>query len=85
MTTFEYTIKDAIGIHARPAGKLVETVRNCDSRVNISCRGNHADAAKLMSVLGLGVKSGDTVIVSVEGGDEYANTSRLRSFFETNL
>ncbi len=25
MRTFEYTIKDALGIHARPAGVLVKT------------------------------------------------------------
>ena len=31
MRTFEYTIKDKLGIHARPAGLLVNAVRALDS------------------------------------------------------
>ena len=30
MRTFEYTIKDKLGIHARPAGLLVNAVRALD-------------------------------------------------------
>ena len=29
MKTFEYTIKDQLGIHARPAGLLVKTAKAC--------------------------------------------------------
>ena len=42
MRTFEYTIKDKLGIHARPAGMLVNAVRALDSEVTeigrASCR-----------------------------------------------
>ena len=37
MKTFEYTIKDELGIHARPAGMLVKEVKNYDSKVTITC------------------------------------------------
>ncbi|MDD6762730.1 MAG: HPr family phosphocarrier protein, partial [Clostridiales bacterium] len=35
MKTFEYTIKDELGIHARPAGLLVKAVKALDSKVTI--------------------------------------------------
>ena len=36
MKEFDYTIKDAVGIHARPAGQLVKLVKGLDSTVTIS-------------------------------------------------
>ena len=32
MKTFEYTIKDELGIHARPAGLLVKEAKNAPSQ-----------------------------------------------------
>ena len=33
MKSFEYTIKDELGIHARPAGMLVKRLRNIRARL----------------------------------------------------
>ena len=33
MKTFDYTIKDALGIHARPAGLLVKEVGKYQSKI----------------------------------------------------
>ena len=35
MKTFTYTIKDEIGIHARPAGMLVKEAKNFKSEILI--------------------------------------------------
>lgn len=35
MKTFEYVIKDELGIHARPAGTLVKEVKKFGSRITI--------------------------------------------------
>ena len=35
MKTFTYTIKDDLGIHARPAGLLVKTAKNFNSEITI--------------------------------------------------
>ena len=40
---------------------------------------------KLMAVMGLGIKQGDTITVTVEGGDEKANASAMEKFFSENL
>ena len=85
MKQFTYTIKDPIGIHARPAGILAKMAKTLDSTVTISKGDKSAEAKKLMAVMGLGVKSGETVTVTVEGGSEDANAAAMEQFFNENL
>ena len=86
MKQFTYTITDPVGIHARPAGLLVKAVKALDSTVTIAkADGKSAGGAKLMALMGLGIKQGETVTVTLEGGNEDANASSLEQFFKDNL
>ncbi|MCI5587424.1 MAG: HPr family phosphocarrier protein [Lachnospiraceae bacterium] len=85
MTEFNYTITDEVGIHARPAGLLVKEVKQYDASIKIECGGKSADANKLMAIMGLGVKKGDTVKVTVDGDDELLIADKLEKFFKENL
>ena len=86
MKQFVYTITDPIGIHARPAGLLVKAIKALDSTVTITkADGKSAVGTKLMALMGLGIKQGDTVSVTVEGGNEDANAATLEQFFKDNL
>ena len=85
MKKFDYTIKDEVGIHARPAGMLAKTAKDVESTVTIEKGGKSAVATKLMAVMGLGVKCGDTVTVTVEGADEDTAVKTIQEFFENNL
>lgn len=85
MKSFSYTVKDELGIHARPAGMLVKEVKNFQSKVTLEKDGKSVDASRLMAVMGMGVKKDQTVIVTVEGDDEDAACEAIKAFFETNL
>lgn len=85
MKQFSYTIKDELGIHARPAGMLAKAAKALDSDITITKDGKTAGAAKLMALMGLGVKCGDTVTVTIEGGNEAASEKAMREFFEANF
>lgn len=85
MKTFEYTIKDELGIHARPAGLLVKAVKGLDSKITIEKDGKSADASKLFAIMGLGVKNADTVKITIEGGNEEASSKAIEEFFSANL
>ncbi len=85
MRKFEYTIKDALGIHARPAGSLAKIAKDLDSEVTVFKGMKFASATKIMALMGLGAKQGDILTVTVEGGDEVASESVLKEFFEKNL
>ena len=82
MKSFEYTITDPVGIHARPAGMLVKEVKNYASSVTIVKGDKKADARKLMILMSLGVKCGETVTVEVEGADEETAAASLETFFK---
>lgn len=85
MREFQYVIKDEVGIHARPAGMLVKAAKNYGSKITIGCNGKSAEASKLMAIMGLGVKCGQTVDVTIEGADEDVAAEEMKKFFEENL
>ena len=85
MKNFEYTIKDELGIHARPAGMLVKEAKKYQSKITITKDGKTAEASKLMAVMSLGVKCGQTVQITVDGPDEEAAAAGIQAFFEGNL
>ncbi len=85
MKSFTYTIKDELGIHARPAGQVVTEAKKYASTITISAGGKQANATRLMAVMALGVKCGQEVTVTVEGDDEETAVGVMQKFFEENL
>ena len=70
MKEFQYTIQDPMGFHARPAGALVRAAKAYASKITISCGEKSAQLTRLMAVMGLGIKQGQTVTVTIDGPDE---------------
>ena len=85
MKSFTYTIKDKTGIHARPAGFLNKLAKGFESATVIEKDGKAVNASKLMMLMSLGVKCGDTVNVTVDGSDEEIAFEKIKTFFEENL
>lgn len=85
MKQFNYTIKDEVGIHARPAGLLAKEAKKFKSEILIEKGGKSVNATKLMMLMGLGVKCGETVTVTVTGEDEDAAAKAMEEFFTANL
>ena len=87
MKQFTYTITDPIGIHARPAGMLAKAAKALDSTITIT-KGDGSKSAedkKLMAVMGLGVKTGETITFTIEGGDEEASAAAMEQFCKENM
>lgn len=86
MKTFSYTIKDEIGIHARPAGNLAKLAKGFKgTKITIEKSGKSVDVTKLMMLMGLGVKCGDTVNFTVDGPDEEEAAKAVEEFVTANL
>ncbi len=85
MIDFEYVIKDEIGIHARPAGLLSKLAKDYKSEITVSKGEKTVPATKLMALMGLGIKYGDRIKVSVTGADEDVAYAKIKKFFEDNL
>ena len=69
MDELRYTITDKNGIHARPAGLIVQTAKQYSSAISLSSGGKTADGKELIQLMQLGVKQGDEVVVSAVGAD----------------
>ena len=82
MNEFEYTITDENGVHARPAGLIVRKAQEYDFEITIESKGKRGSLKKLLALMGMGIKKGDTVKVSSPAGKDI---SALRDFFEKNL
>lgn len=65
----ELQVRNAIGLHARPAARFVETARGFDAEVRVAKApdGAAVKAASLTNVIALGARFGDTLIVSASG------------------
>lgn len=85
MREFEYTVTDEIGLHARPAGQLCKLAKTLDSRVTLKKGEKSADASRVIAVMGMAVKKGDTLKITVDGGDEEGSLAALERFFRENL
>jgi phosphocarrier protein len=85
MKSFTYTIKDELGIHARPAGMLVKEGQAYESTITLEAGGKSADVTRLMAIMALGIKKDVTVTVKAEGADEDAAIAGMEAFFKENL
>ena len=85
MKSFDYTITDPVGIHARPAGILVKELKKYASTVTVIKGEKSVNALKLMALMGMGIKQGDTVTVNIEGADEDTAAAAIEEFFKANL
>lgn len=80
MTTFDYTIKDAIGIHARPASMLVKFVSEFTSEIEIKKNDKTADAKGLFSIMSLGAVCGDKITFELLGDKSEEEALKLEGF-----
>jgi len=85
MKEFNFIITDPAGIHARPAGLLVRQAQPYASEIAVTKGDRTANAKSMLSMMGLGAKSGETVLVKAEGADEETAIVELEAFFKKNL
>ena len=85
MKQFDYTIKDPLGIHARPAGLLAKEAKRFASACTITKGEQTKKLTQLMMLMSMGIKQGDPVTVKAEGEDEAEAIEALKAFFEAHL
>ena len=85
MKRFTYTITIPEGIHARPAGMLVEAAQQLRCDVTVSKGDRSASARRLMALMLLEVHQGDTITVTVDGDGEEEEVRTLESFFQAHF
>jgi multiphosphoryl transfer protein len=74
-------VRNAIGLHARPAARFVEVARGHDAEVRVGKEGGGPPvrATSLTNVVALGARFGDTLVVSASGPQASEALEALRA------
>jgi phosphocarrier protein HPr len=73
----EVTIVNQLGMHARPAARVVRTASGFTSHVEIVRDGTAVNAKSIMGVMMLAAECGCSVVLRADGADEAAAVEAL--------
>jgi phosphocarrier protein len=65
----EFTIQNALGLHARAAAQLVKLANQHKSDVSVECDGQRVNGKSIMGVLMLAAAQGSRIKVRCDGED----------------
>jgi phosphocarrier protein FPr/phosphocarrier protein len=76
-------IRDADGIHARPAGLIADCAKDYKARILFRANGKEADARSPVKLMLLGLQGGETVEASASGADAGAALDALQKLIDS--
>ena len=85
MYSKEFTIKNAIGLHARPATFFIQKASQFKSSIHIEKGTRSVNAKSLLGVLSLGIVCGTTVTLVAAGPDEQDAVNALGALIESDF
>lgn len=78
-------IVNPLGLHARPAARLVQTVLGFESDIRISLNGNEVNAKSIMGLLTLAAAQGCEIEVICRGNDAAAAIDAIRNLIASGF
>ena len=66
----EFTIRNSLGLHARPSAQLTQVAGRYSSEIFIAKGGRRVNAKSIMGVMMLAAGPGSIVTVDIDGSDE---------------
>lgn len=71
------TVKNKLGLHARPAASFVQIANKFDSRITVTRDKEEVNGKSIMGILMLGAEKGSQIIIEAEGDDAHLALSEL--------
>ncbi len=78
-------VKNALGIHARPAATLAKKASEFESDVYIKYKGNPVNAKSIMGLLTLGAAHGSRLVAHCQGPDAKEALAAIKEVFESGF
>ncbi len=87
MAEITITIKNKVGLHARPASLFVQAANKYKSDIRVTNISNNttANAKSILNVLTLGANQGCEINMKAEGEDADEALAALKELFDTNF
>jgi len=80
--TVEWTVDYPNGLHARPASRWVDAAKAAGTRLQVRRGADVADPTRLVSLLQLGLRAGETVAISADGDNAAVSLSTFMRVIE---
>jgi phosphocarrier protein HPr len=75
-------VTNALGVHARPASKIVQTANAFKSKISLIKDVTNADAKSILHVMMLGANFGSSLTIKASGEDEQRAVEAIIMLFE---
>ena len=82
MYTREITVKNEVGLHARPATYFIQKANEFKSGIWVEKEERRVNAKSLLGVLSLGIMKDTTVTLMADGSDEKKAVDALAELIE---
>lgn len=73
------------GMHARPAGLIVQRASQFQSQIQIQVGAQKKSAKSLIGILSLGLKFNDEITITADGDDAQSALSSLSELFSKSI
>jgi phosphocarrier protein HPr len=77
-----FTIKNRLGLHARPAALFVQTTNKYKSNVKVRKGEQEVDGKSIMGLMMLAAEEGSTLVIIAVGPDENEVLANLDQLFQ---
>ena len=85
MYTREITVKNEVGLHARPATYFIQKANEFKSGIWVEKEERRVNAKSLLGVLSLGIVKGTNIALIADGSDEKEAVDALVSLIQNNF
>lgn len=83
MTEKEVVVNIPNGLHARPAAELVKRLKTFTCSIEIDNGKNKVNAKSILSLMGTGIKEGQTIKVIIDGEDAEEALTCIESYLKS--
>lgn len=84
MVSQTITIKNAEGLHARPATEIAKSAIQYTSTVELDVKGNKYNAKSVLNIMSAGIKNSTQIKIICNGVDEQKALEGVVETFEAN-
>ena len=84
MYSREVTVKNQVGLHARPATYFIQKANEFKSTIWVEKDERQVSAKSLLGVLSMGIVRGTTITLKADGTDEEASVNALVDLINSN-
>ena len=85
MTSRDISIKNSVGLHARPATFFIQKANSFKSSIWVECGDRRANAKSLLGVLSLAIVKGTDITLIADGSDEIEALEALTELVDSGF